>query len=131
MLLYCCREYYSLATLLTAIFVYDKLSSGMFVKAKTGLYVFLLAFFIFGSLIALSLKIKNPVLAQGSQPPKKILVKLKSSPQASSLLSVSDSLPQAQLLGGIPSTNFVVYKVDGDINQAIADVKTNTNIATA
>lgn len=95
------------------------------------MYVFLLAFFICGSFIALSFKIKNPVLAQGSQSPKKILVKLKSSPQTSSLLSVSDSLPQAQLLGGISSTNVVVYKVDGDINQAIADVKSNANVETA
>ena len=60
-----------------------------------------------------------------------IFVHLKGETKASSMLSVASSLPDAEYAGGIPNTRTLIYKVDGDVEKAVEDVKKNGNVADA
>ncbi|MBI2616561.1 S8 family serine peptidase [Candidatus Gottesmanbacteria bacterium] len=70
-------------------------------------------------------------IAQSSDVPTQIVVKLKSAPASESILSVSSSMPGTSLEGGLPNTNALVYRVTGDANQALIQVKANPNVEAA
>lgn len=71
----------------------------------------------------------QPQIASSAQ--KKIVVEMKNTLSSASLLSVSSSLKNATLEGGIPNSKDIVYRVQGDAHQELSAVKANAQVESA
>lgn len=61
----------------------------------------------------------------------KIFVHLKSQAKSAALLSVTSSLQNANLLGGLPVSDVLVFKANGDMENALSELRANPNVASA
>ncbi len=62
---------------------------------------------------------------------KKIFVHLKAQAKSSALLSVTSVLQNSNLLGGLPTSDTLVFKSNGDMEKALAELRANPNVASA
>lgn len=60
----------------------------------------------------------------------KIVVKMKSSPSAASILSVNGAIHNSEYAGTLGSSTMIVYRVS-DTNQALAEARQNSNVESA
>ncbi len=61
----------------------------------------------------------------------KIFVRLKSQTKSSALLSATSTLKNANLLGGLPMSDVLVFKANGDMEKALSELRANPNVASA
>lgn len=73
-----------------------------------------------------------PEVRAAAKTSKKILVRLKSQTRSAALLSVTSTTQNAHLLGGLPmSSDVLVFKADGDMEQALSELRANPNVVSA